>query len=105
MQDFYDLTWAYLERAAADKVTHCEIFYDPQSHTSRGVPFATVLDGIREALAAGKAKLGVSSHVIMCFLRHLGPEPAMETLLQVTRPSNSFTIHSMLILEWDLFDR
>ena len=94
MQDFCDLTWAYLERAAADKVVHVEIFFDPQSHTARGVPFLTVLDGICEALEAGKAQLGISSHVIMCFLRHLGAEPAMDTLLQVPGPAT----HELLTL-------
>ena len=83
LQDFYDLTWAYLERAAADRVAHVELFFDPQSHTERGVPFLTALAGIRDALAAARAKLGISSHVIMCFLRHLGPDAAMATLLEV----------------------
>lgn len=82
-QDFYDLTWAYLKRAAADRVVHTEIFFDPQTHTERGIPFATVLHGITEALKDGQAKLGISSHLIMCFLRHLGPEPAKATLLEV----------------------
>jgi adenosine deaminase len=75
-----------LERAAADKVVHTEIFFDPQSHTDRDVPFATMLEGILGALRDGEAKLGISSHVILCFLRHLGPEPAMQTLLQA-RPA------------------
>ncbi|CAL8471550.1 g11092 [Coccomyxa elongata] len=79
-QDFYDLTWAYLKRAAADSVVHAEIFFDPQTHTGRDVPFATALQGISEALADAKTKLGLSSHLIMCFLRHLGPESAMTTL-------------------------
>ncbi|KAK9918319.1 hypothetical protein WJX75_003172 [Coccomyxa subellipsoidea] len=79
-QDFYELTWAYLERAAADKVVHTEIFFDPQTHSARGVPFATALQGITRALKNAEAKLGISSHVIMCFLRHLGPESAMATL-------------------------
>lgn len=83
MQDFYELTWAYLERAAADKVVHTEIFFDPQTHSARGVPFATALQGITRALKNAEAKLGISSHVIMCFLRHLGPESAMATLQEV----------------------
>jgi adenine deaminase len=81
-QDFYDLTWAYLERIAAQNVLHTEIFFDPQGHTSRGVPFETVLGGITRALADGKEKLGVSSYVIMCFLRHLSEEDALKTLEQ-----------------------
>ncbi len=79
-QDFYDLTWAYLERAQADSVRHVEIFFDPQGHTERGVAFATVLDGIDRALQDGKAKLGISARVIMCFLRHLPEEAALATL-------------------------
>ena len=79
-QDFYDLTWAYLERARADNVRHVEIFFDPQGHTERGIAFATVLDGIDRALQDGKAKLGISARVIMCFLRHLPEEAALATL-------------------------
>ena len=69
-QDFYDLTWAYLERAHAQHVRHVEPFFDPQSHVDRGIPFAVVLGGITRALADGEAKLGLSSRLIMCFLRH-----------------------------------
>ena len=81
-QDFYDLTRAYLERVSAQNVRHAEIFFDPQAHTSRGVPFETVITGIRRALADGEARLGISSKIIMCFLRHLSAEEAMETLSQ-----------------------
>jgi len=81
-QDFYDLTWAYLERCAADNVMHTEIFFDPQGHTERGVKFETVLKGITRALDDGKKKLGISSKVIMCFLRHLSEEDALKTLEQ-----------------------
>ncbi len=81
-QDFYDLTWAYLERAAAQNVLHTEIFFDPQAHTARGVAFSTVLDGIDRALRDGKARLGMSSNLIMCFLRHLDQDDAMKTLDQ-----------------------
>ncbi len=84
VQDFYDMTWAYLERAAADKVVHTEIFFDPQTHTSRGVPFATAFQGITKALKDAEAKLSISSHIIMCFLRHLGSESAMATLQEVS---------------------
>lgn len=79
-QDFYDLTWAYLERMAQQNVQHVEIFFDPQGHTERGVAFSTVLDGITRALEDGRKKLGVTSHLIMCFLRHLSEESAMKTL-------------------------
>ncbi|WP_018877606.1 adenosine deaminase [Thioalkalivibrio sp. ALE28] len=79
-QDFYDLTWAYLERCQADHVRHTEIFFDPQTHTERGVAFATVIDGIRRALADGERELGITSRLILCFLRHLSADAAMETL-------------------------
>lgn len=79
-QDFYDLTWAYLEKCAAQHVMHAEIFFDPQGHTSRGVPFETVLDGITAALADGETKLGITSRLIMCFLRHLSEDDAFQTL-------------------------
>ncbi len=77
--DFYDLTFAYLQRAAADGVRRAEIFFDPQTHTARGVPFEVVLTGITEAMADGRERLGVSSGLILCFLRHLPPEEAMAT--------------------------
>ena len=78
--DFYDLTWAYLERAAADNVRHAEIFFDPQTHTDRGVEFDTVIRGIHGALKDGQSKLNVSSRLILCFLRHLSAAEAMRTL-------------------------
>lgn len=81
-QDFYDLTWAYLLRCQADEVCHTEIFFDPQTHTDRGVAFETVVEGISRALADGREKLAISSHMILCFLRHLSAEAAMETLEQ-----------------------
>ena len=81
-QDFYDLTWAYLERVSAQNVRHTEIFFDPQAHTTRGVLFETVITGIRRALADGERQLGISSKIIMCFLRHLSAEVAMDTLSQ-----------------------
>ena len=81
-QDFYDLTWAYLTRAAADTVRHVEIFFDPQGHTARGVAFETVLDGIERALIDGEAQLRISYRIIMCFLRHLSEEDAFSTLDQ-----------------------
>ena len=80
--DFYDLTFAYLEKCQADNVMHTEIFFDPQGHTSRGVAFEVVLNGITRALNDGQEKLGISSNVIMCFLRHLSEEDALKTLEQ-----------------------
>ena len=79
-QDFYDLTWAYLERAAQDNVRHVEIFFDPQTHTDRDVRFATVVDGIHGALQDGESNLGITFRLIMCFLRHLSASDAMATL-------------------------
>ena len=81
-QDFYDLTWAYLQRIHAQNVIHTEIFFDPQGHTSRGVPFETALNGIYRALEAGQQELGMSFGLIMCFLRHLDADDAMATLAQ-----------------------
>lgn len=81
-QDFYDLTMAYLKRVAADNVMHTEIFFDPQGHTSRGVAFKTALDGIGRALDDGEKQLGITSRIIMCFLRHLSEEDAFLTLDQ-----------------------
>ncbi|HEX9853657.1 MAG TPA: adenosine deaminase [Woeseiaceae bacterium] len=79
-QDFHDLTYAYLQRAAADNVRHVEIFFDPQTHTARNVSFATVIDGIHGALEEGESDLGISFRLIMCFLRHLSADDAMDTL-------------------------
>ncbi|WP_018868687.1 MULTISPECIES: adenosine deaminase [unclassified Thioalkalivibrio] len=78
-QDFYDLTWAYLKRCQQDHVRHTEIFFDPQTHTERGVAFATVINGITRALDDGERELGISTRLILCFLRHLSAEAAMET--------------------------
>ena len=79
-RDFYDLTWAYLERARAETVLHAEIFFDPQAHRARGVAFATVIEGLHRALEDGAAKLGISAKLILCFLRDLPAEDAMATL-------------------------
>lgn len=79
-QDFHDLTYAYLERAAADNVRHVEIFFDPQTHTDRGTQLTTVLDGIHGALEAGEAELGITFRLILCFLRHLSADAALATL-------------------------
>jgi adenosine deaminase len=79
-RDFYELTLAYLEKASSQGVRHAEIFFDPQAHTDRGVAFETAITGIRRALLDGEQRLGVSSHLILCFLRHLSAEEAMQTL-------------------------
>lgn len=79
-QDFYDLTWAYLLKVHAQNVVHTEVFFDPQTHTSRGIPFQTVISGIHRALEDGHEKLGVSHRLIMSFLRHLSEDSAFQTL-------------------------
>ena len=81
-QDFYDLTWAYLERIKQDNVIHTEIFFDPQTHTHRGIPFDTVIKGIHAALEAGEKQLGITYKLIMSFLRHLSEAEAFKTLEQ-----------------------
>ena len=81
-QDFYDMAWAYLERAAADHVVHTEMFFDPQTHTERGVAMQVVIDGLHRACVDAQSKLGVSAQLILCFLRHLSEEAALETLEQ-----------------------
>ena len=81
-RDFYDLTMAYLRRARDDGVVHTEIFFDPQGHTGRGVAFETVLNGIWKALRDGERQLGITSRLIMCFLRHLDEDDALRTLDQ-----------------------
>lgn len=79
-QDFYDLTWAYLERSHQDNVIHTEVFFDPQAHLERGVAFETQIDGIFRALTDAQEKLGMSFRLIMSFLRHLSEDSAFETL-------------------------
>lgn len=79
-QDFYELTYAYLKKAASDNILHTEIFFDPQGHTERGVEFEVVLNGITQAQDDGYDNLGISSKLIMCFLRHLSEEDASKTL-------------------------
>ena len=79
-QDFYDLTWAYLEKVKAQNVNHVEIFFDPQGHTERGVAFEVIVEGIVRALDDGAAKLSISHRLIMCFLRHLSEAAAFDTL-------------------------
>jgi adenosine deaminase len=80
--DFHAMTSAYLRRAHADGVVHTEIFFDPQSHTSRGVPLAEVMTGITQALKEAEAQMGMTHRLILCFLRHLSAEDAMQTLEQ-----------------------
>lgn len=79
-QDFYDMTLAYMQKAHADGVVHAEIMFDPQTHTARGVPIETVFAGIARALRQMRDTHGLSSYLIMCFLRHLSEEDAFETL-------------------------
>ena len=79
-EDFYDLTWAYLLRCQADGVVHTEPFFDPQTHTERGIPMGTVIQGISRALADGEKQLGITSYLILSFLRHLSEEDAFNTL-------------------------
>ena len=79
-QDFYDLAFAYLQRAHADNVRHVEMFFDPQGHTARGVAFSTVIGGLHRAIADAARKFGVQASLIMCFLRHLDEADAEKTL-------------------------
>ena len=79
-EDFRDLARAYLIRAAADNVRHAEIFFDPQTHTSRGVPFGVVISGLLRAMEEATASHGLTSKLILCFLRHLDEEDALKTL-------------------------
>lgn len=81
-QDFYVLTWAYLLKCQQNNVVHTEIFFDPQTHTERGIGFDTVVGGITQALQQAEQELGISSQLIMCFLRHLDEDSAFETLKQ-----------------------
>ncbi|HAQ27654.1 MAG TPA: adenosine deaminase, partial [Pseudomonas sp.] len=78
-QDFYDLTWAYLQKCEEQNVVHTEPFFDPQTHTDRGVPFEVAMRGISDALADGRELLGISSGLILSFLRHLPEEAAFKT--------------------------
>ena len=79
-QDFYDLTWAYINKCREQNVVHVEPFFDPQTHTSRGISFATVISGICRALEDGEKEFGITYCLIMCFLRHLSEAEAIETL-------------------------
>ena len=81
-QDFFDMAMAYFRRAAADNVVHAELFFDPQTHTDRGVPFAAVIQGLSKACDQAQRELGVSGLQILCFLRHLSEDAAFQTLAQ-----------------------
>ena len=81
-QDFFDMAWAYLQRAAADNVVHAEIFFDPQTHTARGVAMETVIRGLDHACRRAHAEFGLSAKLILCFLRHLSEEEALATFEQ-----------------------
>ncbi|HEY0766353.1 MAG TPA: adenosine deaminase [Steroidobacteraceae bacterium] len=89
--DFHALTSAYLRRARADGVVHVEMFFDPQTHTARGVPFESVIGGIRSALAEGQRTLGMTHRLILCFLRHLSAEEAMQTFEQALAHADAIT--------------
>ncbi len=82
VQDFDDMAWAYFQRAHADRVIHAELFFDPQTHTERGIAFETVLDGLQRAMQRARSELGIRSELILCFLRHLSEQAAFETLEQ-----------------------
>ena len=84
-QDFYDLAWAYLERAKQDHVVHTEIFYDPQSHTDRGIPFDTAINGLYRAFNDAQEQLGISFHIIACFLRHLPEQDALDLYPEILK--------------------
>ena len=79
-QDFHDMAMAYFARSAADQVVRAELFFDPQTHTARGVPMATVVEGLHRACTDAKARFGIDAELILCFLRHLSEEDAFATL-------------------------
>ena len=87
-QDFFDLTWAYMLKCEKENIVHTEIFFDPQVHTNRGIEFGLVINGIYKALLKAKKELGISSKIIMCFLRHLDEEEAFKTLDQALNYKN-----------------
>ncbi|MBD7978702.1 adenosine deaminase [Serpens gallinarum] len=89
-QDFYDLTWAYLQKCQAQRVVHTEPFFDPQTHTDRGIPFEVVVNGIGQALKDGRGQLGIQSGLILSFLRHLSEEEAFKTLEQAMPYRDAF---------------
>ncbi len=89
-QDFFDMAWAYFLRAKADNVVHAELFFDPQTHTDRGVPFEAVIDGLHRACRQAHDELGIRAELILCFLRHLSEEAAFATLEQAKPHRDKF---------------
>ncbi len=89
-QDFFDMAWAYFLRAKADNVVHAELFFDPQTHTDRGVPFDAVIDGLHRACRQAHDELGIRAELILCFLRHLSEEAAFATLEQARPHRDKF---------------
>jgi len=98
--DFYQMTWAYLQKAAEQNVRHTEIFFDPQTHTARGIKFETVLQGIHRALMDARMHLDLSSKLIMCFLRHLSVAEAMEIHEKALPYKNWITAVGLDSSEW-----
>ncbi|HZF81331.1 MAG TPA: adenosine deaminase [Rubrivivax sp.] len=78
--DFFDMAWAYFQRARVDNVVHAELFFDPQTHTDRGVPIGNVIEGLSRACRQAQAEMGISAQLILCFLRHLSEDAALATL-------------------------
>ena len=90
-EDFHDLAYDYLARAYAQNVLHCELFFDPQAHTSRGIPFPAIVAGYRSAILKAERDLGINASLIMCFLRDMSADSAMETLMHAL-PSKQFIV-------------
>ena len=99
-RDFYDLTWAYLQKAHHQNVRHAEIFFDPQAHTERDVPIGAIVEGIDQALHDGKQRFGISTKLILSFLRHLSGEDAMRTLESALPYRSSFSGVGLDSSEW-----
>lgn len=89
-QDFYDLAWAYLQKARSQNVKVAEIFFDPQTHTDRGIPFKTVIEGLHRACSDANTQFAMNARLILCFLRHLPEEAAMKTLEQALPYKDKF---------------
>jgi adenosine deaminase len=89
-EDFFDMAWVYLKRAKSEHVVHTEIFFDPQTHTARNIPFETVINGLDRAIRRGREELGLSAALILCFLRHLSEEDAFRTLEEALPFRDSF---------------
>jgi len=90
-EDFFDMAWAYFEKAAADNVVHAELFFDPQTHTERGVPIGTVIRGLHHACQRAHAEMGIRASLILCFLRHLSEDAAFATLEEALPYREHFT--------------